>query len=167
MNLVWIILLFLLGKILIRLVVDRMLRLATLRQRDDSNAARQQAQTLGNVLTSTGNVVVYVVIALMTLNFFGVNITPILASAGVVGIAVGFGAQTLVKDLVSGIFLLLEHRYRLGDSVKIDGFEGIVVRISMRSTVLKSAKGEVFYISNGSIGKVVNLSQSQKNWEEE
>ena len=83
----------------------------------------------------------------------------ILAGAGVVGVAIGFGAQTLVKDLLSGVFIILEHRYALGDHVKIDIFEGEVVKITMRSTVLRNAEGQTFYISNGSIPKVINSSQ--------
>lgn len=159
LSLVWIAVLFFLGKVLLQLVISKMVTIATRSGDARSEMAHRQASTLGTVLLTTGNVVIYGVILLMVLNFFGVNITPILASAGVVGVAIGFGAQTLVKDLLSGIFLLLEGRYTLGDQVILEGFEGEVVKITMRSTVLKNKDGQVFYISNGSIGKVTNLSQ--------
>ncbi len=78
------------------------------------------------------------------------------------GVAVGLGAQSLAKDLISGVLLIMEHRYAIGDVVKIDGFEGKVVKITMRSTVLRNTEGETFYTSNGTINKVVNKSQSKK-----
>ncbi|MBU4031044.1 mechanosensitive ion channel family protein, partial [Patescibacteria group bacterium] len=111
------------------------------------------------IIVATGNVVIYVIILLMVLSLFGLDITPILAGAGVIGLAIGFGAQSLVKDFVSGLFILIENQYDMGDRVKIGTFEGRVVKITMRSTVLRDDEGKTFYISNGLINNVINLSQ--------
>lgn len=128
---------------------------------DESTDTRKekQAETLGQIILATGNAVIYMIILLMILDLFMIDITPILAGAGIIGLAVGFGAQTLVKDLVSGLFILLENRYSIGDLVKLGDFEGEVVKITMRSTVLKNTEGKVFYIANGHISKVENHSQ--------
>jgi len=86
-----------------------------------------------------------------------------LAGVGVIGLAIGFGAQSLVKDFVSGLFILVENQYRIGDKVKIGSSEGNVIRITMRSTVLKDEEGKIYYISNGSIKNVINMTQQKKS----
>jgi small conductance mechanosensitive channel len=98
----------------------------------------------------------------MVINIFGVDIRPILASAGIVGLAIGFGAQSLVKDFVSGLFILIENQYGVGDKVKIGSFEGKVIKVTMRSTVLMDHEKKVYYISNGLIKDVINMSQQNK-----
>ncbi|MBU2579840.1 mechanosensitive ion channel family protein [Patescibacteria group bacterium] len=149
MDLVWIIVLFFFGRVVLKLIVKRLVRIV-----DD-----KRAMTLGRIIVATGNVVIYVIILLMVLSLFGLDITPILAGAGVIGLAIGFGAQSLVKDFVSGLFILIENQYDMGDRVKIGTFEGRVVKITMRSTVLRDDEGKTFYISNGLINNVINLSQ--------
>ena len=99
----------------------------------------------------------------MVLNLSGIDIRPILASAGIIGLAVGFGAQSLVKDFVSGLFILIENQYGVGDRVKIGNFEGNVVKITMRSTVLIDNENKKYYISNGLIKNVINMSQQNKS----
>jgi len=149
MDLVWIIVLFFFGRVVLKLIVKRLVRIV-----DD-----KRAMTLGRIIVATGNVAIYVIILLMVLSLFGLDITPILAGAGVIGLAIGFGAQSLVKDFVSGLFILIENQYDMGDRVKIGTFEGRVVKITMRSTVLRDDEGKTFYISNGLINNVINLSQ--------
>jgi len=149
MDLFWIIILFFFGRVVLKLIVKRLVRIV-----DD-----KRAMTLGRIIVATGNVVIYVIILLMVLSLFGLDITPILAGAGVIGLAIGFGAQSLVKDFVSGLFILIENQYDMGDRVKIGTFEGRVVKITMRSTVLRDDEGKTFYISNGLINNVINLSQ--------
>ena len=105
---------------------------------------------------------IYVVLLLMVLSLFGVDIRPILAGAGVVGLAIGFGAQSLVKDFVSGLFILVEDQYGIGDKVKIGSNEGKVIRITMRSTVLKDDEGKNYYISNGTINNVIKFPPIKK-----
>ena len=139
-----IIVLFFLGRGLLKVIVKRLVKIVD--DGDDSHVSQkeQRAKTLGNIIITTGNIVIYAVILLMTLSLFGIDIRPVLAGAGVVGLAIGFGAQSMVKDFVSGLFILVENQYGIGDKVKIGSFEGQVTRITMRSTVLKNDKGETF-----------------------
>jgi small conductance mechanosensitive channel len=123
---------------------------------------RRSARTAAGIVRTAGNVVVGAVVLLMTMRLFGIDTTPILASAGVVGFAVGFGAQTLVKDLVSGILIVAEDQFAVGDQVKIGGFDGAVVEMTMRTTVLRDKDGNRVYLPNGSIVSVVNLSRGGK-----
>ena len=85
-----------------------------------------------------------------------INLTPILAGASVLGVAIGFGAQTLIKDFLSGVFIILENQYRVGDVVEIDGANGTVEQITLRSTIVRDNNGSVHYIPNGSISHAIN-----------
>jgi len=158
-DIIWIIVLFFLGRIVLKLIVKRLVKIVD--DGDDAHLSQKEkrAETLGNIIVTTGNIVIYIVTLLMVLSLFGVDIRPILAGAGVIGLAIGFGAQSLVKDFVSGLFILVENQYGIGDKVKIGNFEGQVIRITMRSTVLRDDDGKTFYISNGLIKDVTNLSQ--------
>ena len=154
--------LFFLGRMLLKAVVRRLARIVD--DGDDTHVSQKEkrAETLGHIIVTTGNIVIYVVMLLMILSLFGIDIRPILAGAGVIGLAIGFGAQSLVKDFVSGLFILVENQYGIGDKIKIGSFEGRVVRITMRSTVLKNDEGKTYYISNGLIKDVTNMSQNKK-----
>lgn len=158
-DIIWITILFFFGKLILKVFVRRLTKIVD--DGDDKKVSQKEkrAETLGKVIVSIGNIVVYAIVLFMVLNLFGVDIRPVLAGAGVIGLAIGFGAQSLVKDFVSGLFILVENQYGIGDKVKIGSFEGSVIRITMRSTVLKGAKGETYYISNGLIKDVINLSQ--------
>jgi len=160
---IWIFILFFLGKIILKSIVKHYVKLAN--DGDDSHTSQKEirAKTLGHIIKSIGNIVIYSVILFMVLNLSGVDIRPILASAGIVGLAIGFGAQSLVKDFVSGLFILIENQYGVGDKVKIGNFEGDVIKITMRSTVLMDNEKKVYYISNGSIKDVINMSQQKKS----
>lgn len=160
-DIIWIIFLFSFGKIILRIIIKRLVKIVD--DGDDKHVSQKEkrAKTLGQVVMAVGNVIIYIVVLLMILNLFGVDIKPILAGLGVLGLAVGFGAQSLVKDFVSGLFILIENQYGIGDRIKISNFEGEVIRITMRSTVLCDGEGKTFYISNGLIGDVVNLSQQK------
>ena len=162
-DIIWITILFFFGKLILKLIVKRLARVV-----DDGDGARvsqkgKRAETLGHIIMSIGNIVIYAIILFMVLNLFGVDIRPVLAGAGVIGLAIGFGAQSLVKDFVSGLFILVEDQYGIGDKVKIGNYEGNVIRITMRSTVLKDKEGKLYYISNGSIKDVINMSQQKKS----
>ncbi len=158
-DIIGILVLFFLGRGLLKGVVGRLGKMVD--DGDDSHTSQkeQRAETLGQIIITTGSIVIYTIILLMILNLFGIDIRPILAGAGVIGLAVGFGAQSLVKDFVSGLFILVENQYGIGDEVKIGSFEGKVTRITMRSTVLRNEEGKTFYISNGLIKDVTNMSQ--------
>jgi small conductance mechanosensitive channel len=162
-DVIWIIILFFFGRIILKLIVKRFVQIAD--DGDDSRVSQKEkrAKTLGHIVVTTGNIIIYAIILLMVLSLFGLDITPILAGAGVIGLAIGFGAQSLVKDFVSGLFILVEDQYGIGDKVKIGNFEGKVIRITMRSTVLEDDEGKIYYISNGSINNVIKMSQKKKS----
>jgi len=159
-DVVWIIALFFLGRIILRKIVKRTIKISIGGEQKNQAQLKKRAKTLGSILIATGNVIIYIIILLMTLNLFGINIAPILAGAGIIGLAIGFGAQSLVKDFVSGLFILLENQYSVGDKVQIGNFEGEVLKITMRSTILRNEEGKTFYVSNGLIKDVTNFSQS-------
>ena len=161
-DVVWIIALFFLGRIILRKIVKRAIKISLGGEQENQGQFKKRAKTLSSILIATGNVIIYIIILLMTLNLFGINIAPILAGAGIIGLAIGFGAQSLVKDFVSGLFILLENQYSVGDKVGIGNFEGEVLKITMRSTVLRNEEGKTFYISNGLIKDVINFSQSSR-----
>ena len=162
-DIIWIAILFIFGKLILKLVVKRLTQIVD--DGDDAHISQKEkrAETLGRVIISIGNIVIYAIILFMVLNLFGVDIRPILAAAGIIGLAIGFGAQSLVKDFVSGLFILVEDQYGIGDKVKIGSSEGNVIRITMRSTVLKDKEGQIHYLSNGLIKDVINISQQKKS----
>ncbi|GEL20898.1 mechanosensitive ion channel family protein [Pseudonocardia asaccharolytica] len=124
-----------------------------------SQRRTQRARTIGSVLRSITSAVVLLVAATMVLGEFGVAVGPILASAGIVGVAVGFGAQNLVRDFLSGMFMLLEDQYGVGDVVDLGGISGTVEAIGLRITTMRDIKGTVWYVRNGEILRVGNMSQ--------
>jgi small-conductance mechanosensitive channel len=119
----------------------------------------KRAQTVAKLLHGVGHAVLLLIILFWVLRIFNVDPTPILASAGVVGLAIGFGAQTLVKDFFSGLFILAENQYGLGDTVVINGSEGKVKNLTVRSTVLEDKDGNRIYIPNGSVSVVINKGE--------
>jgi small conductance mechanosensitive channel len=119
----------------------------------------QRARTLGSVLRSLCTAVVGATAAIMVLAEFGVDLAPILASAGIIGVAVGFGAQNLVKDFLSGMFMLLEDQYGVGDIVDVGQASGTVETVGLRITTLRDGNGTLWYVRNGEILRVGNKSQ--------
>jgi small-conductance mechanosensitive channel len=120
---------------------------------------RQRAEAIGSVLRSFATVAVYSIAALLILGQLGVDLGPLLASAGIVGVALGFGAQTLVKDLIAGLFMLLEDQYGVGDVVDVGEASGTVEAVGLRVTTIRDVRGVLWYIRNGEIVKVGNKSQ--------
>lgn len=119
----------------------------------------QRAAAIGTLLTSSVSLIVWTVAALMALEALGVNVAPLLASAGVVGVALGFGAQTMVKDYLSGIFLIIEDQFGVGDVVDLGPVIGTVEEVALRYTRLRDMSGVVWYVRNGEILRVANRSQ--------
>jgi len=145
--------------------IDRaMARLATadLIPGPTNTVARQKerARTTGTVLSSTLNAITWVLAMAMVLGEFGFNLGPIIASAGVIGVALGLGAQTLVRDILSGIFMLIEDQYGVGDKVDVLDVKGTVEKVGLRITTIRDSQGTLWYLRNGEILKVGNLSQS-------
>jgi small-conductance mechanosensitive channel len=127
--------------------------------RSESIRAEQRATTLGDVLASALRVVVWVVAGLVVLDEVGINLAPLIAGAGIAGVALGFGAQSLVKDVISGLFLLLEDQYGVGDVVDLgDDATGTVEDLTLRVTRLRSVDGTVWFVPNGEIRRVGNSS---------
>jgi small conductance mechanosensitive channel len=120
---------------------------------------RQRAQAIGSVLRSFASAAIFSIAALMILNELGFDLAPLLASAGIAGLAIGFGAQTLVKDLIAGMFMLLEDQYGVGDSVDVGEASGTVESVGLRITTIRDGRGVLWYIRNGEIARVGNRSQ--------
>nr|WP_242625330.1 mechanosensitive ion channel family protein [Krasilnikovia cinnamomea] len=120
---------------------------------------RQRAEAIGSVLRSFVTAVVFTMAALLVMGELGFNLGPLLASAGIVGVALGFGAQSLVKDLIAGLFMLLEDQYGVGDSVDLGDASGVVETVGLRVTTVRDARGVLWYVRNGEIVRVGNKSQ--------
>jgi small conductance mechanosensitive channel len=132
-------------------------------ERDSLQAAeaKKRAHTLGNILRHALLVIISFVALLMILGELGIQLGPLLATAGIGAVAIGFGAQSLVKDVISGFFIILENQYRIGDVIEAAGVSGLVESVSLRRTVLRDLEGKVHTIPNGEIKIVSNLS---KEW---
>ncbi|MGH1565100.1 mechanosensitive ion channel family protein [Mumia sp. DW29H23] len=121
----------------------------------------QRARSMGSLLKNITTIVIFTIVTFMVIATLGYNIGPLLASAGILGVALGFGAQSLVKDFISGIFMILEDQYGVGDVVDLGDATGTVEAVSMRVTRLRDVNGTVWYVRNGEILRVGNQSQ---NW---
>ena len=119
----------------------------------------QQVRTLASVITSVGVFVIFFVAALMVLAQLGLHLEPLLASAGIAGLAIGFGAQTLVHDFINGFFILLENQYDMGDTIRVAGVKGTVEDMSLRRTVLRDDDGTVHIVPNSEIKLVSNATR--------
>jgi len=128
--------------------------------RESSERAAQRTQTLGNVLRSVATLVIYTIATLMALSEFDVNLGPLIAGAGIVGVALGFGAQSLVKDFLSGTFMLLEDQYGVGDVIDVGDAAGVVEAVNLRTTQIRDVHGTLWHVPNGEIRRVANKSQA-------
>jgi len=125
---------------------------------------QKRTQTLGSMVRYVATFAILLVAAMMVLREFGIDIGPILAAAGIVGLAVGFGAQSLVKDVISGFFMLLEDQIRVGDVVQIAGKGGLVEKIGLKTTILRDLAGNVHYVPNGHIDVVTNMTKDYSRY---
>jgi small-conductance mechanosensitive channel len=147
--------------ILLRIVlffVNRMRRIAD--RHSTSNAQRaNELRTVASILRATAYGLIGFIFLLQALQIFGVKIEPLLASAGIVGVGIGLGAQSLFKDIINGIFILIENQYNVGDTVKIASLTGTVEDLSLRLTKLRDGDGTLYFIPNSQIATVSNLSR--------
>ncbi len=143
---------------IVRMIIKRSRNTIVLKAEGDIERAKR-TETLSGLIEKTVRAIVLIAAALMTLQALGINIGPLLAGAGVVGLAVGFGAQSLVKDVISGFFILLENHMNVGDVVEIAGKAGLVESINMRVTTLRDISGNVHIIPNGQIAVVTNMTK--------
>ena len=146
-----------------RRAIDRAVnKLATTDLKPGPGFAKRQAErarTTGSVLSSILKAVIWIIAIGMILGEFGFNLGPVIASAGVIGVAIGLGSQTLVKDILSGIFMLVEDQYGVGDQVKVGDVEGAVEKVGLRVTTVRDSAGTLWYLRNGEILVVGNKSK--------
>jgi moderate conductance mechanosensitive channel len=156
--------------VIIRFALHRLIRRITSRAVDDSSGSerarvlfrerrQQRAAALGSVLENAASLTIFGIAAITILGDMGINLAPVLASAGVLGIAIGFGAQGLMQDFLAGIFMLMEDQYGVGDMVEIGTVSGVVEGVSLRITRVRDVSGVVWHIRNGTISQAGNGSQ--------
>lgn len=129
-----------------------------IRMRSPLNHSERRQRTIARLLQSVISYVVYFSAIIGILSSLNIKVAGLLAGAGIVGLAIGFGAQSLVKDVITGFFIIFEDQFGVGDYIKINAAEGTVVEIGLRTTKINGATGEQFIIPNGAIGEVVNYS---------
>src|SRR6516162_9905296 len=153
-----------LGYVILRLIDSTLNRLRLIIPSGDALGharVEQRTETLQHIMRSVSKAIIILVVALTISSELGFSIGPVLASAGIVGLAVGFGAQSLVKDVISGFFILFEDQFGVGDVVKIGDFSGVVERMTLRATVLRNLEGHVYVVPNGNIQHVIVMT---KGW---
>ena len=155
-----------LAVLIIAFLLSRLLKLVSrhlteLSNRQDlpSSVRSQQLRTLSGVIYSIGVLVILFIAGMQILALLGINMGPLLASAGIAGLAIGFGAQTLVKDFINGFFILAENQYDIGDTIRIAGVNGVVENVTLRRTVLRDADGTVHTVPSSEIKVVSNLTR--------
>jgi small-conductance mechanosensitive channel len=145
--------------------IDRAInKLATADLKPGPGFAKRQAErarTTGSVLNSILKAVVWIIAIGMALGEFGFNLGPVIASAGVIGVAIGLGAQTLVRDILSGVFMLIEDQYGVGDQIKVLEIEGVVEKVGLRITTIRDKDETLWYVRNGEILIIGNRSQKR------
>jgi moderate conductance mechanosensitive channel len=159
-------LLHLIGIVAAAMIINRLLRLFTKlivkpasTQTRAAQAREQQTRTLAGVVYSGGSKVVWALALLMAAQEFGVNVTPVAAVAGLASLAIGFGAQNLVRDVISGFYIIMEDQYSVGDTIQVAETTGRVEHLTLRRTVVRDGRGALVTLSNGDIRTVGNLSR--------
>ena len=142
---------------LVRIIPGKIL--ATVKKKAEEAEAKKRLETLNSLLNYILSATVLGIALVMILGEFGIAIGPIIAAAGIAGVAVGFGAQHLVQDIISGFFILIDDQIRVGDVVQTAGKGGLVERVNLRMTVLRDLAGNVHYVRNGQIDIVTNMTQ--------
>ena len=146
---------FLLNRIL-RIITFRMIHVAE--QRSATAVHLSQVKTLAGVIRTTGLAIIWMIAGLLFLDTLGVNLAPLLASAGVAGIAIGLAAQNIVKDVLNGILILIEDQFNVGDTVRLAGLAGTVEEMTLRRTTVRDYDGTLYVIPNSQITTVANLN---------
>lgn len=144
----------------INIVIRKIVLMSMVSDADkNSEAERKRKDTLSRIFSWVTRILILTMATLIILQEVGVPIGPILAGAGILGLALGFGGQYLIRDLISGFFIILENQYRIGDVVNLDGTSGLVEDISLRLTTLRDLDGNVHHVPHGEIKRVSNLSK--------
>ena len=142
------------GEMVVAMLINRTIgRLHTDLSDEDVHKRRN---TLISMFSAVLRVMVWLIAGFTILRRLGIDLTPLLAGASVMGVAIGFGAQSMIKDFLAGLFIILENQYRVGDVVDLEGSAGTVEQITIRSTTVRDTDGNVHYIPNGTIARVIN-----------
>lgn len=144
--------------VLVKFLTRRFVRLVEDEDRTTRSEREKRADTISSIINTTSRIFLAVIAIFMVLREFNINITPLLTGAGIAGVAIGFGAQSLIKDFLHGFFILAEDQFRVGDVVKIGDHAGLVERITMRITKMRSLDGNAHIIPNGEIKIVENMT---------
>ena len=145
--------------IIVKIISRRIRKLVEKKISDDRIIIKKRTFTFTSVVSNLIIIIAVVAAALIAADEIGINVTPLLAGAGVAGVVIGFGAQSLIKDLINGVFILLEQWFQIGDIVTIGNTSGTVERLNLRTTVIRDIEGTVHYIPNGEITKLSNQTQ--------
>ncbi len=146
--------------IILARIIIRAVRVAVVANKDlNEDAEKKREDTLIRIFTGALKILILIMAVLMIMQEFGIEIGPILAGAGIVGLAVGFGGQYLIRDIITGMFIIIENQYRIGDVINVGSTGGLVEDISLRKTTLRDMNGTVHHIPHGEIKIVSNLSR--------
>jgi len=137
----------------------RLVAMLVARAAESAEAIEKRARTIADILRKSAATLIWALAIIMALREIGLDIRPLLAGAGIAGIAIGFGAQTLVRDVISGLFMLIENQIRVNDVVQINGTRGLVDEVNLRTTVLRGLDGTVHIFPNGAITNLSNLTR--------
>lgn len=147
-------------KILVRIINYLMNSNTRINKKFAFNYNSKRKETILRLIASLVKYTIYFIAVIQILSIFGINTTGLLASAGIISVAIGFGAQTLVKDVITGFFIILEGQFDVGDKVQINSATGQVLSLGLRYTKLKANTGEIYFIPNSTISQVINYSKS-------
>jgi small conductance mechanosensitive channel len=141
---------------LLRLITSRMIHIAV--EHSPSPARISQVRTLSGVIRASGLAIIGTIVGLQFLDAVGINLAPLLTSAGIAGVAIGLAAQNIVRDMFNGILILVEDQFNVGDTVRLAGLTGVVEAMTLRKTTVRDADGTLYIIPNSQITTVANLS---------
>jgi len=145
--------------IILKKIIENSVRIAITSNSKVKDADKKRADTLVRIFSGLNKIILIIIAVIMALSELGFDIGPVLTGAGIVGLAFGFGGQYIIKDFLSGFFIIIENQYSVGDIVDLDGTSGVVEDISLRMTTLRNLDGTVHHIPHGTIQRVSNLSK--------
>lgn len=146
---------------IIKKVIEKVVRkmVVSVPGENGPDAEKRREDTIIAIFYGTVRVVIWIVVLIMILDSVGVAIAPILAAAGVIGLAVGFGAQYLIRDIITGLFIIIENQYRVGDIIEVSGKNGVVERLTLRATTIRDLNGALHHVPNGEVTYASNFSK--------
>ncbi len=154
-SLILVILWILIGLVSITIVKQVLYKILKIKDRGP------RALTIGKLTSSISKYAIWFIISMIILTELEIDVTPFIASAGVIGLAIGFGAQEIVKDFISGFFIIFEESFNVGDMIEVDGFKGTVLELGLRITKIRNWRGEIKIIRNGQMDSIINFSKEE------